>query len=145
MEWYHNVAAAVAGFVEYDNQLLLTRRRYPPAEGELDLPGGFADPYETAEEALRREVAEELNLHLGPLLYLGSAHNRYPFKTITYHTLDSFFVGQALGIESITAADDISAYEWWPIQELGPHLFPFPSMAAGLALYLAHKKHATPK
>ena len=55
-------AAYVALIRDAEGRLLVTRRLYEPAKGTLDLPGGFADMGETAEEGVAREVKEETNL-----------------------------------------------------------------------------------
>jgi ADP-ribose pyrophosphatase YjhB (NUDIX family) len=89
--FFHNVAAAVAAVLEYDDQIVLIERNKEPGKGKLDLPGGFADPDESAEDAVRREVKEELGLDLGELKYLGSYPNTYDYKGVTYKTCDLFF------------------------------------------------------
>ena len=139
-EFFMNVAAAVAGFIEYENKVLVTVRRFDPQKGALDLPGGFADRFESIEDALRREIREELNIELGDLHYLGSSHNRYPYKGVTYHTLDGFFVARALSLDGICVADDITDFKWLSLHELKPELFPFASIADGVRMYLAYKQ-----
>jgi len=91
---YLNVAAAVAGLIEDDiGRVLLTVRAHDPMAGTLDLPGGFVDPDESAEDALIREIEEELNLKARrcSFTYLGSFPNAYPYGGITYLTLDLAF------------------------------------------------------
>ncbi len=62
-EFYLNVAAAVAALItDEEGRLLVVVRAEEPRKGMWDLPGGFADPGESAEEALGRELAEELGL-----------------------------------------------------------------------------------
>ena len=52
----------VAGAVIRDGRLLLAQRDYPDeVAGKWELPGGKAEPGETLEEALVRELAEELD------------------------------------------------------------------------------------
>lgn len=89
--YYHNVAAAAGAILEYDNNIVLIKRAKEPGKGRLDLPGGFVDPKESAEEALRREVKEELKIDVGKLKYLGSYPNIYQYKGVVYHTCDLFF------------------------------------------------------
>jgi len=89
--YFHNVAAAVAAVLEYGEQIVLIERNKEPGKGKLDLPGGFVDPDESAEDAVRREVKEELSMDLGSLKYLGSYPNTYDYKGVTYKTCDLFF------------------------------------------------------
>lgn len=90
---YHNTAAAVAVVILQGEKLLLTRRNQNPGKGKLDLPGGFSDPYETAEETCARELEEELGIKIDPskLRYCGSLPNTYPYNGIDYFTMDLFF------------------------------------------------------
>ena len=48
-------------------EMLVVRRAKEPAKGTLDLPGGFVDMYETAEEGMRREIKEETGLEVQEL------------------------------------------------------------------------------
>ena len=52
----------VAGVVIEDNRVVLVRRGRPPAFGEWSLPGGAVEPGESLEEAVVREIAEEIGL-----------------------------------------------------------------------------------
>lgn len=89
--YYHNVAAAVAAILEYDKKIILIKRAKDPGKGKLDLPGGFVDPNESAEEAIKREITEELRINLTEPGYLGSYPNIYEYEGVTYNTCDLFF------------------------------------------------------
>jgi NADH pyrophosphatase NudC (nudix superfamily) len=89
--YYHNVAAAVAGILEYDKKVVLIRRAKEPGKGKLDMPGGFVDPKESLKEALRREIKEELRIAVGKSKYLGSCPNVYEYEGVLYNTCDIFF------------------------------------------------------
>ena len=52
----------VAAVVIEDDRVVLVRRGRPPAYGEWSLPGGAVEPGESLEEAVVREVAEEIGL-----------------------------------------------------------------------------------
>jgi ADP-ribose pyrophosphatase YjhB (NUDIX family) len=89
--YFHNVAVGVAAILEFGGKIIMLRRGSEPGKGKLDLPGGFAEPQESAEEALKREVTEELKLSLKTVTYLGSAPNVYEYKGVVYQTCDLFF------------------------------------------------------
>jgi mutator protein MutT len=55
------------GAVVFDgDQVILVRRGSPPAYGAWSLPGGAVEVGETLEEAIVREVAEEIGLEVTP-------------------------------------------------------------------------------
>jgi NADH pyrophosphatase NudC (nudix superfamily) len=60
--FYVNASAAVAAFILNEaGELLVCTRAKEPAKGTWDLAGGFVDENETAEQAICREIKEELN------------------------------------------------------------------------------------
>ena len=59
---FHDPKVAVIALVLYQNQLLLTKRAVDPEKGKWALPGGYMDAGEMPEEALKRELIEEVNL-----------------------------------------------------------------------------------
>lgn len=91
---YQNVAVGV-GVIYYTegNEVLFEVRGKEPKKGCITLPGGFADPDESAEEACVRECREEAGISVieEQLTYVATAPNVYPYKDITYHTCDMFF------------------------------------------------------
>ena len=92
---YHNVAAAV-GIMIYDNEdnVLFELRAREPKLGFADLPGGFVDYEETAEDAVARECKEEMSIDVTDFHYLCTYPNVYPYKNIEYHTCDLFFTAK---------------------------------------------------
>jgi len=88
---YLNDAAAVAGMLfDGEGRLMTVRRNQEPQAGLLDLPGGFVEFGETAEEALAREVREELGVTVCGIEYYRSIPNKYLYGGVLYHTLDIF-------------------------------------------------------
>ncbi|TCO09909.1 NUDIX domain-containing protein [Natronoflexus pectinivorans] len=115
--FYVNSAAAVAALIFNEKgELLLTRRALNPNKGMLDLPGGFVDPDEKVEDAVIREINEELNLEVTSLRYLVSWPNRYIFSGYTVFTIDLGFVCEVKTFDGIGFHDDISGYEF-----IAPH------------------------
>lgn len=112
---YHNIAAAVALVFTFDNKILFTVRNVDPDKGKLDLPGGFIDPNETAEEAACREIAEELGLKIesSDLNYITTSPNHYLYKNVAYRTLDIFYECRLTNdTVTINAKDEIQQLVW---------------------------------
>lgn len=58
---------AVGGIIFNGNQVLLVKRSKPPAEGKWSIPGGVVHLGETLEEAVKRELFEELQVLVQPV------------------------------------------------------------------------------
>lgn len=122
---YVNASAAVAALIVNDKgELLLARRAVEPQKGMLDLPGGFVDVMETAEQAICREIKEELNLEVAELSYFMSYPNEYVFGGLSVFTLDLAYICKINSFNKISAKDDISGFKFYqiesiPYQEIG--------------------------
>jgi NAD+ diphosphatase len=135
-EYYQNTAAAVAGILEFEGKVLVVERNREPGKGLYDFPGGFVDLMETAEQAQRREVMEELGVELKELNYLCSAPNLYKYKGIEYCTCDIFFTGKIeTNIFNIDTSE-IASYYWIEKSKLDPQKFAFSSMREAIKIYL---------
>lgn len=134
-EFYQNTAAAVAGILEFNGSVLAVVRNREPGKGLFDFPGGFVDPDESAEQALGREIAEELNITVGSFEYLCSAPNRYKYKGIDYTTCDMFFIARLTSPDLILEPSEIAGYQWLKPEELNPGDFAFQSMRVAIQAY----------
>lgn len=112
-QWYVNMSAAVAAIIYNENEeILFTRRAFDPAKGTYDLPGGFIDLGETAEEAVKREIKEELNLEVTECHYWMTFPNKYPYKGMEYNTLDLIFFCKVKDFKGLEANDDVAGYQF---------------------------------
>jgi len=142
--YYMNASAAVANFILNDaNELLVCVRGKEPQKGTLDLPGGFVDDNETAEEAVTREIAEELNAKVIDAKYLFSLPNTYEYSGLNIPTLDLFYACKLESTTQLTASDDVAECYFLPLNEIKPELFGLSSISKGVSKYLA--AHATKK
>lgn len=93
--------------------VLLALRNTEPFKNYWSLPGGHIDPYETAEQAIIREIKEEVGLDLTPrfLFYFDEI---IPDKEI--HAVVNVFTGSATGTLQVAPAE-IQAARWVPIDE----------------------------
>ncbi len=127
--YYLNAAAAVAALIiNEDGNLLVVERGREPAKGMLDLPGGFVDVGERAEDALQREIREELNLEIEQFSLLTTFPNYYPYGDMVYFTLDLAFVCQVRDFSKIRTADDVVGYHFKALHEIDLELFGFESV-----------------
>ena len=134
--YFHNIASAVAGIVTCNDEILLTRRAKDPGKGKWDLPGGFVDPNESLEQALSRELIEELNLPISNWKYFCSHPNRYTFSDIEYRTEDSVFVAQLSSKPLLTKEDDeIICAQWFHVDEIPINDIAFDSIKSSLISY----------
>jgi len=127
--FYVNSAAAVAALVvNPEGKLLLTRRAVEPDYGKLDLPGGFIDPGESAEDAVKRELWEELGMKVKSMEYVTSAPNEYIFSDISVFTLDMAFRVIPETISGLKAQDDILDFSFFAKNEIDFSQIPAPSI-----------------
>ena len=99
------VSAVGAIATDPDGQVLLLVRAKDPGKGLYGLPGGFIDPGETAEQALHREVLEEVQLEVTSHRYLASFPNEYNYHGFILPVTDMFFVVEVVSFDAIHAAD----------------------------------------
>lgn len=110
---YTNEVGAVVALIENDKkELLFTLRKFDPAKGKLDLPGGFIDIGETAEQAVAREVKEEINLDVDAIAFFGTFPNTYTFCDFTYFTIDIVFRCKVNDFSQIKADDDVENFRF---------------------------------
>lgn len=139
--YYQNPSAATAAFILNERgELLVERRGKEPAKGMLDLPGGFVDNDETAEEGIAREVREETGLEIVSADYLFSLPNIYMYSGMEIHTLDVFFACRVVEGSQPVAADDAAECFWLPIEEIHTEQFGLRSIRHVMRRFLEEHK-----
>ena len=61
---YENPAPTVQAWIVRDERFLFLRRAREPQLGKWNLTGGFLEPFESPEDAIRREAREELGTEI---------------------------------------------------------------------------------
>jgi len=124
---YRNPLPAVMVLAEdQSGRILLVRRAFPPAMGELCLPGGFMDLNETPEECARRELHEETGLTADSMELAGADRDSTDYGGVALYAF------RATGLHGIPApGDDASEVMWLAPSEIPPLAFPAHDRALG--------------
>ena len=130
-------SATVALITNPKGELLVVRRSKEPAKGTLDLPGGFCDIGETAEEGVCREVMEETGLTVIRTRYLFTIPNRYVYSGMMIPTMDQFFRCMVEDTSCVKAMDDAAEAIWIALADIRPEDFGLLSVRQGVERVLS--------
>lgn len=119
MKNIHVVAAVICDRLDKKSKIFATARGYGEFKGGWEFPGGKVEPGETPQEALKREIMEELNteIHVGDLI--DTIEYDYP----TFHlSMDCFWAEVLEGTLELKEAeaakwltkDELDSVEWLP-------------------------------
>lgn len=110
------VAAAV---IHDEGKILATQRGYGDFKGGWEFPGGKIQPGESAEEAIVREIQEELQVCIRPEKLLTTVEYDYETFHLTMHCfLASIIKGEIQLIEHEAmrwlTSDQLESVDWLP-------------------------------
>ncbi|MFR9166061.1 MAG: NUDIX hydrolase [Dysgonomonas sp.] len=135
--YFNSCGATVAIIINKENELLVATRASDPAKGTFDLPGGFVDMYETAEEGVMREVKEETGLDVSRVEYLFSLPNIYVYSGFEVHTIDLFFLCHVGDTSKLDAEDDVAKLQFIKLEDIDPEQFGLNSVKTGIKKLLS--------
>ena len=75
----------VAAIIRKDNKIFATQRGYGDFKDGWEFPGGKVEPGETPEEALKREIREELSTEISVDSFVCTVDYDYPQFHLTMH------------------------------------------------------------
>lgn len=113
------IAAVGVVVVHPNGELLLARRRNPPAQGLWSLPGGRVELGETVAESARREVMEECGVMCEPLeeYHVVDRIFRDAEGKVSYHYVIIEVLARWIGGDPAPGSD-ASEVRWFGTQEL---------------------------
>lgn len=122
----------VAAVIRKDGRVFATQRGYGDWEGWWEFPGGKIEPGETPEEALRREILEELQAEISVDEFLCTVEYDYPKFHLTMHCYFCSLLSETFHLNEHEAAqwlkaDELDSVRWLPadvmvVEELKRHL-----------------------
>ena len=139
LDYYVNPRPCNAIIIVDDRKrILLVKRAIDPSKGLWDLPGGFIDIHETAEQSVVREAKEELGVEVGDVQYLFSGYDRYEYKGLNYHTLGFVFTAHIVSGE-MKPLDDVGEIHFFSEGEIPWDTLAFPVLEPTIKQYLQHR------
>ena len=113
------VAAVICDSIETKSKIFATARGYGELKGGSEFPGGKVEPGETPQQALKREIMEELNTEIEVGELIDTIEYDYP----TFHlSMDCFWAKVSVGeleLKEAEAAkwltkDELDSVAWLP-------------------------------
>ncbi|MBT5925118.1 MAG: NUDIX domain-containing protein [Verrucomicrobia bacterium] len=127
--YFFNPTIAAAGLIlNEDGNMLFIERAKEPGKGKLAFVGGFMDAGEIAEEALEREIHEEVGLKVQNIQYVGNFPNSYHYKNITYPVLDFFFTATCTHTQAQLDLSEVANLHWLNPNQISGKELAFESM-----------------
>ena len=113
----------VAAIIKHDGRVFATQRGYGDYVGGWEFPGGKVEPGETGEQAIVREIEEELACHIGVERFVTTVDWDYEAFHLTMHCyLAHVESGELQLLEHSAArwvdATDIDEVDWLPADVL---------------------------
>ena len=113
----------VAAIVCKEDRIFATQRGYGEWKDWWEFPGGKMEVGETPEDALVREIREELSAEISVGELLTTVEYDYPKFHLTMHCFLCTLVGDALHLNEHEAArwltkDELDTVKWLPADEI---------------------------
>lgn len=109
----------VTAIIKKKDKIFITKRSYGEFADMWEFPGGKIEVGETQEEALIREIKEELELDITNLNYLTTVEYHYPNFHLTMHCFICEICGGTLNLNAHNDAkwvliEELSSQKWVP-------------------------------
>jgi mutator protein MutT len=135
---FENPKCSATAAIIRDNQVLLLKRAEEPFKGKWDFLGGYLDKGETPEQAMVREIQEELGVEKFKIDFVRTFPGTAEWKGKQFPILSHLYIVELIGEEEIKLNDENEEYIWVNIKDLNTPAIAFDSNQV-ISEYL--KKH----
>ena len=109
-----------AAIIKEDKVLVMQRSNQMTLPGMWEFPGGKVEANETEQEALIREIKEELNVTIKILDYINEASYDYEFGTVQLKVYTAEIISGQITLEEHSdgkwvTADELKNIDWAPV------------------------------
>jgi 8-oxo-dGTP diphosphatase len=109
----------VAAIIRKEDKIFATQRGYGEWKDWWEFPGGKIEAGETPEEALKREIQEELSTEISVDKFLCTVEYDYPAYHLTMHCYLCSLLTEALHLNEHEAAkwltmEELNSVKWLP-------------------------------
>ncbi len=140
--YFSPVAAVGAIITDPRQRVLVICRAKDPGLGKFGLPGGFVDPGESCENALRREVLEEIGLLIDNAVLLTTFPNRYCYAGTAIPVVDLFYLCRLDEDPSISLdKNEVISWQWCQCEPQVLKQMAFTSHRQALEVYMEKMGH----
>ena len=113
----------VAAIIIKDGHVFATQRGYGEWQGWWEFPGGKMEAGESPQEALRREIREELDAEISVGDFLETVEWDHPNFHLTMHCFVCSLLSESLRLNEHEAAtwltlDTLNSVKWLPADEI---------------------------
>ena len=113
----------VAAIIRKDDKIFATQRGYGDFKDWWEFPGGKMEAGETPEEALKREIREELSTEISVDEFLCTVEYDYPKFHLTMHCYICSLLTESLHLNEHEAArwlknNELDSVKWLPADKI---------------------------
>ena len=113
------IVNVVAAIIKDNDKIFATQRGYGDLKGGWEFPGGKVEPHETLQEALKREIKEELVVEIEVDDFVAKIEYDYPNFHLSMNCFFARIINGKLKLKEHSNAkwltsDELDSVDWLP-------------------------------